>query len=83
MGIKIKRGEFKNLPNGELGEPLYTTDTKDLYIGNGKEETPTLIGGQIYNKKDGNKYYLWIGTQDEYDAITAKDDDTVYLIKQE
>ena len=43
--IKIKRGLSTNLPaHPELGEILYTTDTKKFYIGNGAEAAPTEFG---------------------------------------
>ena len=32
---RIKRGANASLPNGAAGEPLFTTDTYDLYIGKG------------------------------------------------
>ena len=31
--IKLKRGQFANLPTLDEGEPAFTTDTHDLYIG--------------------------------------------------
>ena len=40
--IQIKRGLSTNLPaHPDLGEVLYTTDTKRFYIGNGAEAAPT------------------------------------------
>lgn len=29
-----------------------------------------------------NGYTLWVGTQSEYDAITNKDDNVIYLIEE-
>ena len=33
--LKIKRGTAATIPNGALAEPLFTSDTYDLYIGKG------------------------------------------------
>jgi len=33
--LKIKRGAAATIPNGALAEPLFTSDTYDLYIGKG------------------------------------------------
>jgi hypothetical protein len=33
--LKIKRGPASTIPTGELAEPLFTSDTYDLYIGTG------------------------------------------------
>ncbi len=33
--LKIKRGTAATIPQGQLAEPLFTTDTYDLYIGKG------------------------------------------------
>jgi len=33
--LKIKRGTAATIPNGQLAEPLFTSDTYDLYIGKG------------------------------------------------
>ena len=33
--LKIKRGLAAGIPQGQLAEPLFTTDTYDLYIGKG------------------------------------------------
>ena len=33
--LQLKRGLLASLPNGSVGEPLFTTDTFDLYVGKG------------------------------------------------
>jgi hypothetical protein len=33
--LQLKRGSSGSLPTGSAGEPLFTTDTNDLYIGTG------------------------------------------------
>ncbi len=37
--LKFKRGLLAGIPTAALGEPLFTTDTFDLYIGNGTGNT--------------------------------------------
>ncbi len=37
--LRFKRGAASGLPTGLAGEPLFTTDTFDLYIGNGTTNT--------------------------------------------
>lgn len=37
--------------------------------------------GIIINQKDGSELRYWLGTQAEYDAITTKDNSTIYYIQ--
>lgn len=60
----------------------YTTDTKKLYlgvneVGNGID--PEVIQAHIDNQTIHVK--VWKGTQEEYNAIESKEDDTIYIIK--
>ena len=41
--VQFKRGKKNDLPYGLEGEPLYCTDTNELYIGQGKDLPPKLI----------------------------------------
>ncbi|MFR5469972.1 MAG: hypothetical protein ACLTG7_00460 [Romboutsia sp.] len=41
--IQFKRGKKNDLPYGLEGEPLYCTDTNELYVGQGKDLPPKLI----------------------------------------
>lgn len=41
--VQFKRGKKSELPMGLEGEPLYCTDTNELYIGQGKDLPPKLI----------------------------------------
>jgi len=44
--IKLKRGLSSNLPEeANIGEPIWVSDTKDLYIGNGTGQALTKITG--------------------------------------
>jgi hypothetical protein len=52
--LKIKRGLAAGVPQGQLAEPLFTTDTYDLYIGKGSG------GNQRFQK------YIASGTTSQY-----------------
>lgn len=58
--MQFKRGKKNELPNGLEGEPLYCTDTNELYIGQGEGHAPKLInangtgGGTTENIKADN-----------------------------
>lgn len=41
--VQFKRGKKNDLPYGLEGEPLYCTDTNELYVGQGKDLPPKLI----------------------------------------
>lgn len=45
--IKIKRGLESGLPIGNSGEPLWTTDSFKLYVGNGVTNTLINTGGTV------------------------------------
>lgn len=69
--VRIKRGISSDLPSqAELAEPLFTTDTGELFIGQGEGKPPLKIG-----KSD---YEIWIsqgntGTvEDFYNATTRQ-----------
>ena len=48
--IQVKRGAVASIPNGSAGEPLFTTDTKKLYISDGSNPLgvvmDSLLGAQ-------------------------------------
>jgi hypothetical protein len=52
--LKIKRGAAATIPQGQLAEPLFTTDTYDLYIGKGSG------GNQRFQK------YIASGTSSQF-----------------
>jgi hypothetical protein len=52
--LKIKRGTAATIPQGQLAEPLFTTDTYDLYIGKGSG------GNQRFQK------YIASGTSSQF-----------------
>ena len=41
--IQFKRGALNTLPDGNLGEPLFTTDSNDFFIGTGLTTKPKRI----------------------------------------
>ena len=55
----------------------YGAQTRDGYW---KDVPDCIFEGEVLNKKDGACTGIWLGTQVEYDAITVKDDDTLYFV---
>jgi hypothetical protein len=53
--LKIKRGAAASIPQGQLAEPLFTSDTYDLYIGKGG-----ALGNQRFQK------YIASGTSSQF-----------------
>jgi hypothetical protein len=77
--LQLKRGASGSLPTGSAGEPLFTTDTNDLYIGTGaanQRYQKYIASGTSsqFLKGDGsldsNTYYL-ASNPSAYIALTA------------
>ena len=77
--LQLKRGSSGSLPTGSAGEPLFTTDTNDLYIGTGaanQRYQKYIASGSSsqFLKGDGsldsNTYYL-ASNPSAYIALTA------------
>ena len=77
--LQLKRGLTSALPTGSAGEPLFTTDTNDLYIGTGSANQryqKYIASGTSsqFLKGDGsldsNTYYL-ASNPSAYIALTA------------
>jgi hypothetical protein len=77
--LQLKRGSSGSLPTGSAGEPLFTTDTNDLYIGTGAANQrfqKYIASGTSsqFLKGDGsldsNTYYL-ASNPSSYIALTA------------
>jgi hypothetical protein len=77
--LQLKRGASGSLPTGSAGEPLFTTDTNDLYIGTGASNqryqkyiasgtSSQFIKGD--GSLDSNTYYL-ASNPSAYIALTA------------
>jgi hypothetical protein len=64
--LKIKRGTAATIPQGQLAEPLFTTDTYDLYIGKGTG------GNQRFQK------YIASGTSSQFLKGDGSLDSTSY-----
>jgi hypothetical protein len=64
--LKIKRGLAAGIPQGQLAEPLFTTDTYDLYIGKGTG------GNQRFQK------YIASGTSSQFLKGDGSLDSTSY-----
>ena len=65
--LKIKRGAAATIPQGDLAEPLFTTDTYDLYIGKGG-----ALGNQRFQK------YIASGTSTQFLKGDGSLDSTSY-----
>ena len=70
--LKIKRGAAATIPQGELAEPLFTTDTYDLYIGKGG-----ALGNQRFQK------YIASGTSSQFLKGDGSLDSTTYQATSE
>lgn len=68
------------LGNGEIG---VETDTNLFKIGDGVNNWANLkyANGGVKDGNTGNNMSFWTGTQSEYDAITTKNPDTFYFVK--
>lgn len=69
--LKIKRGSNATVPQGQLAEPLFTTDTYDLYIGKGSG------GNQRFQK------YIASGTSSQFLKGDGSLDSTTYQATSE
>lgn len=75
--IQFKRGLFSNLPGLRAGEPGFTTDKYDLYVGvNSTSEGNKFFGSHRYWTKEtttaGSGVNLVEGTNNGENAITLK-----------
>lgn len=70
-------GLLKN--DGTVDQNVYlTTETEPAYT---QSAAATLTSSNIV-KGASQSYTIWSGTQQEYDAITTKDNNTLYFIKE-
>ena len=70
-------GLLKN--DGTVDTNTYlTTETEPAYT---QSAAATLTSSNIV-KGASQSYTIWSGTQQEYDAITTKDNNTIYFIKE-
>lgn len=65
----MRHGLFRNLPKGKLGEPLYCTDTHELYIGQGEDKSPIPVVAQGGSGTDVNGMFFSVDTIAERDAL--------------
>jgi hypothetical protein len=70
--LKIKRGAAASIPQGQLAEPLFTSDTYDLYIGKGG-----ALGNQRFQK------YIASGTSSQFLKGDGSLDSTTYQATSE
>lgn len=67
--IQFHRGLKQTLPNAEVGEPLFTMDTKELYIGMGLNNAPVKVTGvntfvQQEEPLEQKPYDIWFENSD-------------------
>jgi len=76
MEIQIKRGISANLPNLLEGEPAFTTDTKEFFIGTGSENIQ-ITGDQAHTHIQDVPASVWTITLPdgfkEYPSVTITD----------
>lgn len=65
----MRHGLYRNLPKGKLGEPLYCTDTHELYIGQGEDKSPIPVVAQGGSGTDVNGMFFSVDTIAERDAL--------------
>ena len=64
----MRHGLFRNLPKGKLGEPLYCTDTHELYIGQGEDKAPIPVVAQGGSGTDVQGMFFSVDAIAESDA---------------
>ena len=65
----MRHGLYRNLPKGKLGEPLYCTDTHELYIGQGEDKAPIPVVAQGGSGTDVSGMFFSVDTIAERDAL--------------
>ena len=70
IAVQIRRGTSSQNTSftGAVGEVVYTTDTKDLYVHDGTTQGGKLVGGGAASIADGSLTVAkmsWLGTVDE------------------
>ena len=81
--IRFKRCYSNNKPaDAALGEPILIIDTGELYIGQGTGIPLKKIsdGNGIEDQNSGHEFKLWIGSEDQYNAIKNIDPYTMYFV---
>ena len=87
ISVQVRRGTStqNNAFTGSVGEVIYTTDTKDLYVHDGTTQGGKLVGGGAASITDGSLTVAkmsWLGTVDETQngttSILSKQDDGDY-----
>ena len=69
--IKLKRGQLSNIPRLSLGEPAFTTDSEDLFVGGSSKNirfvnASKTVTNVYYDSESGNLKKTIDGT--DYDA---------------
>ena len=64
MGLQLRRGLAADRTSitPDAGEPIYTTDTKRLYIGDGSTAGGVIVSGQVDGSGTAGKVAAWSDT---------------------
>lgn len=85
--LQIKRGLKATMPELAQGELAMTTDvgSEGLYVGIGDGTNIEIANkehahGAILETNANLEQKFWRGTKEEYDAISVKDPNTMYIV---
>lgn len=83
--MTVKDGKLQLLceQGNVLAETDYYQPDGDTVCCDGKDGKLSIKGIQNANDPNGKKYRVWVGTQEEYNAIRVKDPKTMYYITDE
>ena len=80
--------DIESIPYPFVGMIFYVVSQEKLYIVKslkGKQNGPMVIEDALVDRYEellSNGTTVWTGTQSQYDAITNKDSNTIYIITQ-
>lgn len=80
--------EVESIPYPFVGMIFYVVSQEKLYIVKslkGKQVGPTVLENELVDRYEellSNGTTVWTGTQSQYNAITNKDSNTIYIITQ-
>jgi hypothetical protein len=82
--IQIRRGIRASLPTLAVGELALCTDTYEVFMGSPLGNIQISLVGHIptgiLNQRTGLEVKIWVGTKAQYDAVSVKDENTLYFL---
>ena len=86
-GGGLTENQVQNIISSYISSHKSELTTKISVNGNTYTQSNGLITLPNYPTLSGSgssvSYIIWVGTQSQYDAITSKDNNTLYFIKEE